>query len=197
MEVKRRNLRNRFDPMAAALSADQPTPRMKVSGIVLLLGLFAGLCSIFAGVATLVDWYSEATERSWPVISAVVDHAELHASPREHGSRTIWTLRYRAHYILDGTPHAAALMSRAAFSWADAERLQDWAEQHGKGSEIDIRYDPSRDGRAAFASDEVSVNRACGDFTLFATFAAASLALLALGWSTRAMSFNRSRSPGN
>jgi hypothetical protein len=187
MEVKRRNPCNRLDPMAAALSADHPSPPMKASGIVLLLGLFAGLCSVFAGVATLVDWYSEATERSWPVISAVVDQAELHASPRGEGERTIWTLRYRVHYVLDGTPHAAAPISRAAFSWADAERLQDWAEQHGKGSEIEIRYDPSRDGRAAFASDEVSVNRACGDFTLFAMFAAASFGLLALGWSMRAM----------
>jgi hypothetical protein len=178
MELKRRN--DRLDLMTAALSADHPATPMKASGFAFLLGLFAGLCSVFAGVATLADWYSEATERSWPVVSAVVDQAEVDASPREAGSRTIWTLRYRVHYVLDGTPHAAALISRAAFSWADAETLQAWADQHGKGSEIDIRYDPSRDGRAAFASDEVSVNRACGDFTLFAMFAAASLGLLAL-----------------
>ena len=161
--------------MAVPHSDRTPPPPPRASGFALLFGLFAGLCTVFAAIAMLADWHSEATEQRWPMVSAVVDRAELNAPPS--GATT---LRYRVHYILDGKPHAAALTSRAAFSEADAATLQAWADQNGKGRQIEIRYDPSREGRAAFASEEVSVNRACNDFTLFAMFAALSVSVLAL-----------------
>jgi hypothetical protein len=47
---------------------------MKASGFAGFLGLFAGLCAIFAGCVTLSDWYSEVTQTGRPVASYVANH---------------------------------------------------------------------------------------------------------------------------
>ena len=50
--------------------------QMMGSGFAGLLGLFAGLCAIFAVFITLSDWHQETTQARWPVVSAVVDRAD-------------------------------------------------------------------------------------------------------------------------
>jgi hypothetical protein len=164
----------------ADLTFSRTTQQMTASGFAALLGLFAGLCSIFAVFVTISDWHEEATQARWPVASAVVDRADVVASVRapKDGGGTVWKLSYRVRYELNGE----ALTSRAAFSETEAAKLQSWAAQHRKGSHIDIRYDPSQDNRAAFASAEVSsaADRMGSDLILFAVAAIASAALLAL-----------------
>jgi hypothetical protein len=55
---------------------------MRPSAFATLLGLFAGLCAIFAACVTLSDWYGEAAQARWPVVSAVVERADVVASAR-------------------------------------------------------------------------------------------------------------------
>jgi hypothetical protein len=174
----------------ADLTFSRSTQQMRASGFAALLGLFAGLCAIFAIFVTLADWHDETTQAGWPIISAIVERADVVASARapKDGGGTVWSLRYRVRYELDGEQRAATLTSRSVFSEADAAKLQSWAAQHRKGTHIDIRYDPSQQNRAAFASAEISPasGRTQTDLILFAVAAIACGGLLALARYLRA-----------
>jgi hypothetical protein len=178
----------------ADVSVTHTRQQMTGSGVAGLLGLLAGLCAIFATCATLIDWYDEAVQARWPMVSAVVDRSDLVETPRtpKDGGGTAWKLRYRVHYEVSGEARTVTLTSRSAFSDADAAKLKSWAAQHRKGHQIDIRYDPSREDRAAFASAEVSdaVNRIRNDLVLIAIAAIASAGLLALARFLRAREIN-------
>jgi len=157
---------------------------MMGSGFAGLLGLFAGLCAIFAVFVTLSDWHQETTQARWPVVSAVVDRADVVASVRapKHGGGTEWKLRYRVRYELNGEARMATLTSRAVFSEKEAAKLQSSAAQHRKGSQIDIRSYASQDNRAVFASAEISygADRTGTDILLFAVAVVGCAGLLAL-----------------
>jgi hypothetical protein len=166
------------------LSRPRTTQQMTAAGFAGLFGLFAGLCTIFALCVTLVDWHDESTQARWPVVSAVVDRADVVASARapKDGGGTVWKLRYRVRYELNGEARAATLTSRSVFSEAEAATLQSWAAQHRKGSHIDIRYDPSQESQAAFASAEISsaAGRIRTDLILLTVAALACAGLVAL-----------------
>src|ERR1039458_6519986 len=132
----------------ADLTISRTRQQMTGSGVAGLFGLFAGLCAIFAGCVTVSDWYSETAQARWPVVSAVVDRADVVATsraPKDGG--TVWNLRYRVRYELNGRQLIATPTSNSVFSEAEAARLQAWAAQHRKGSHIYVRYDPSREDR--------------------------------------------------
>jgi Protein of unknown function (DUF3592) len=163
-----------------------PTARqLEASGVAGFLGLFAGLCTIFAACATLSDWHDEASQQRWPLVAAVVDRADLVASarPPKAGGGTEWKLTYRVHYEAGGETLTAKLTSRSAFSQTEAVALQSWAARYRKGSHIAVRIDPSQPNRAAFVSAEISsaAGRMHTDFMLlgFAAIAAAGLMMLA------------------
>ena len=174
----------------ADLTLAPPKPQMRGSGFAAFFGLFAGLCAIFAGCVTLSDWYGEITQARWPLVSAVVDRAEVVAWERdaEDGSRTSWHLKSRVQFEVDGKPRTVTLTSSSFFSEADAERLQSWTERHANGSEVDVRYDPSREDRAVFASAELSsaAARIRNDLVLFSIAAIACAVLLPLSRILRA-----------
>jgi hypothetical protein len=165
------------------LTISRTRQQMTGSGFAGLLGLFAGLCAIFAGCVTVSDWLSETAQARWPVVSAVVDRADLVASsraPKDGG--TTWRLSYRVKYELDGEPQAASLTSRVAFSDADAASLRAWSAVHKKGSHVDVRVDPIRKNQAVFAAPEASgaLERTRTDLILFAISAFACAGLLTL-----------------
>jgi len=179
--------------LAPSTRPAQPT---LTSGLVALFGLFCGLCAVFAGGATLIDGYSEFTQARWPLVSAVVDRAEVSFIPTRKGSGgPLWNLRTRVHYEVGGSARTATLISRTAFSEIDAACLQAWADEQPKGSRIDIRYDPSRENRAVFASADLSSDSSRTDFMLFSAFAIASAVLLALARYLRARAKRVAPSP--
>src|SRR5258708_14851750 len=141
----------------ADLTSSRTTQRITASGFAALLGLFAGLCAIFAGCVMLSDWHDETTQAHWPAVSALVERADVIASARtpKDGGGTVWKLRYRVRYELNGESLMTTLTSRTAFLETDAAKLQAWAAQHRKGSHIDVRVDPSQANKAAFASTEL------------------------------------------
>jgi Protein of unknown function (DUF3592) len=171
-------------------SVTQTTQKMRASGFAALFGLFAGLCTIFATCATLADWYNETRQARWPVVSAVVDRGDLVESGRaqKNGGGTGWNLRYRVHYEVNWGVRTATLYSNTIFSDEDFQKLKSWAALHRKGSQIDVRYDPSREDRAVFASAEVTdaVSRLHNDLVLITMFATLSAGLLALARFLRA-----------
>jgi hypothetical protein len=168
----------------AELTVSRSTPSMTASGFAGLLGLFAGLCAIFAACVTVIDWNDEISQARWPVVPAVVERADVVASARapKDGGGTIWQLRSRVRYQQGGETRTTTVTSRTFFSEADAAKLQSWAAQHRKGSDVDLRVDPSQPSRAVFASAEISsaAGRVGTDLVLFAIAAVASAALVAL-----------------
>ncbi len=173
----------------ADLTFSRTTRQMTASGLSGLFGLFAGLCAIFAGCVTLSDGYSQITQAPWPVVSAVVERGGVVATsraPKDGG--TVWNLRYRVRYELNGKQLIATPTSNSVFSEAEAARLRAWAALHGKGSQVDIRVDPSQENRAFFASAEISgdADRMHTDITLFMIAAIASAGLLMLARYLRA-----------
>lgn len=163
----------------------QPTT---AAGFVGVFGLFAGLCAIFAVCATLVDWHHEASEARWPLVSAVVERADVIASERGDGRGTLWNLRAHVRYEVNGVVRAATLTSPTAFSDINAEQLQAWTEQYRAGRRVDIRYDPLRETRAVFAAADLSsgAGRIRTDLILVAVTAVACVILLALAKVLRA-----------
>ena len=161
----------------ADLILTRTTQQTKASGVAGLLGLFAGLCALFAGCVSLSDWREENTQARGPLVSAMVERMDVVAVTRgrKDSGRTEWKLRAQVRYEVNGEALTAALSSRTAYSEEDAARLQSWAAQHRNGSHIEIRHDPSQHNSAAIASDEVSpvASRLRTDLILFAIAAIA------------------------
>ena len=174
----------------ADLILTRTTQQTKASGVAGLLGLFAGLCALFAGCVSLSDWREENTQARGPLVSAMVERMDVVAVTRgrKDSGRTEWKLRAQLRYEVNGEALTAALSSRTAYSEEDAARLQSWAAQHRKGSHIEIRHDPSQHNSAAIASDEVSpvASRLRTDLILFAIAAIACAGLLLLARYLRA-----------
>jgi hypothetical protein len=168
----------------AELTVSRLKQSMTGSGFAGLLGVFAGLCAIFAGCVTVVDWYEDISQARWPVVSAVVERADVAATARapRDGGGTRWQLRSRVRYQQDGEARTAIVTSGMVFSEADAAKLRSWAAQHRKDGNVDIRVDPSRPNRVVFASAEISpaAGRIHTDLILFTFAAVASAALLVL-----------------
>ena len=166
------------------------TTQTKASGVAGLLGLFAGLCAIFAGCVTLSDWYDETAQARWPVVSATVDRADIVTSmraPKDGGGKT-WKLSVRMSFEANWGTRTATLFSRTVYSESEAARLHAWAARHRKGSHIDLRYDPSQPNRAVFASPEpgFTSDRTRTDLILFTIAAIACAGLLSLARYLRA-----------
>jgi len=167
----------------ASLSALPATRPMKASGFTGLVGLFAGLCALFAACATIVDWYDETTQARWPIVSAIVDRADIAVSyraPRDGGGK-LWQLSARVRYEANGKARLAVLNSRAAGSEEEAAQFASWAAQN-RGNHIDLRYDPSRPGRVVLASPEgpFATEKMRTDFFLLMLAAIASVAFSGL-----------------
>ena len=164
--------------------------QMLASGFAGLFGLFAGLCTIFAACATLFDWHQATVQARWPVVSAIVDRVDVVGSGRsqQDGSATMWNLRARVHYEQNGQTRTATLGSRKVRSDDDYLQLQAWAAQHQRGSQVEVRYDPSQPNSALFVSDELSPfsGRTHDDLMLLTIFAIACVGLLALAKFLRA-----------
>jgi hypothetical protein len=165
----------------ASLATSRTIDQVRPSGLAGLFGLFAGLCAIFAACATLVDWHDEFTQRRWPVVPAIVERADVlvsRSAPGDDGGMS-WKLHARLRYEAGSKSRVAVLTSRTVHSEREAAQLYAWAGQHRSHSQIEIRYDPRRQGRVVSASAEgpFTSDRIRTDLILFALAAIASAAL--------------------
>ena len=137
----------------------QTTRQMPAAGLAGLFGLFAGLCAVFAGCVTLGDWYSETRQARWPVVSAVVDRADIEVSRRAHQRMAAASL---------ASPRAASIRRRRRNANRDAglahgvfgsgSRRATGLEacSTARAAMIEVRYDPSQPNRAVFAAAELA-----------------------------------------
>jgi Protein of unknown function (DUF3592) len=172
------------------MDANSAPQKTTARGVVALLGLFAGLCAIFALGATLVDWRDARARAQWPVTTARIDHGSVEAvhDSRDDRGLTSWRLVYRLRYEVAGQTLAATLTGPATQSTEEAARMEAWVTKQRRGREISIRYDPAKPQDIAFASGDIpgARSRVTTDLQLLAIAVIACAVLLPLGRFLRA-----------
>jgi hypothetical protein len=157
-------------------------------GIVAFLGLFAGLCTIFALVVTAAEAWQEHAQAQWPETTAQVDRCYLHQTST--GRRNRYYIDCRLSYAVGAEQMAAHVYSAYVPSREVPQYppnqigpLEDWVDRHPPGTEMAVRYDPAKPSKMVLIATDMP--RAGGPHTannlkLLGFFAASSVMLLAL-----------------
>jgi Protein of unknown function (DUF3592) len=157
-------------------------------GIAALLGVFAGLCTIFALVVTVAETWQEHAEAQWPETTARVDLCYLHQTSTLRRDR--YYIDCRLSYAV-GTEQIAANAYSAQVPSREVPQyppnqigpLEDWVNRHPPGTEMEVRYDPAKPSKMILVATDMP--RAGGphpasDLKLLGFFAASSVLLLSI-----------------
>lgn len=158
--------------------------------IALFLGCFAGLCTVFAGVATAFDAWQDHVHAGWPEIQARVQQCEI----REYrGKGKSYYIRCQFAYTVAGrsvearidskmVPDPARVITRSP-GYPGLEDLQAWADAHPAGTPIDLHYNPAAPQTAALVATDMPLSgpKTPNDLRVLGLFATLSLALLLIG----------------
>lgn len=165
-----------------------PKRRILWRGVAALLGVFAGLCTLFALVVTAAEAWQEHAQAQWPATTARVDRCYLHQTGTRKRNR--YYIDCRLSYAVGTEPIAAHVYSAPAPSREVPQYppnqigpLEDWVNRHPPGTEMTIRYDPAKHNKMVLVATDMP--RAGGPDTasnlrLLAFFAASSVLLLSL-----------------
>ena len=157
-------------------------------GIAALLGVFAGLCTIFALVVTVAETLQEHAEAQWPETTARVDSCYLHQTST--GRRDRYYIDCRLSYAVGSEQiaahaYSAHVPSREVSQYPPNQigPLEDWVNRHPPGTEMAVRYDPARPSKMILVATDMP--RAGGphpgsDLKLLGFFAASSVLLLSV-----------------
>jgi len=139
-----------------------PAPKNQLMwrGVVGLVGLFAGLCSIFALVVTVAEAWQEHAQAQWPVATARVERCGLHQT--SSGRRDWYYIDCRLSYVVGAQEILAKVYSSSAPStrvWQYPPNqigpLQDWVDNHPQGTPIAVRYDPGNPKKAVLVATDM------------------------------------------
>jgi len=168
-----------------AIPTPNPTRRsasLILAGMFAFLGLFAGLCTIFAGVVTIAEGWREHVQAAWPQTTARIEKCTV--APYKYGRshrNTVWRIDCRVSYVLGAEEVATKIRSRTAPLGADASPLDDWVADHPPQSSVVLRYDPSNHRNALPAAGMPYTGpRSPGNLRLLLIFAVGCVVLLAL-----------------
>jgi len=130
-----------------------PKGRLILQGVAGLLGLFAGLCTIFALVVTVAQAWQDHAEARWPEVTARVDRCRLHQTST--GRRDRYYIDCRLGYAVGAEQVVANIYSVNVPSpqvWQyppnQIAPFEEWVDKHPPGSPIAVRYDPAKHKKA-------------------------------------------------
>jgi hypothetical protein len=157
------------------------------------LGVFAGLCAIFALVVTAGIAWQEHIHAEWPEVTARVQRcAVVLYTQKPENYRIDCRLTYQAGadavaadvYSLT-TPAPRRVIGKHPA--AQMELMEDWAEQHPDGTPMIVHYNPADPGQAALVTTDMPRGgpQTSNNLKLLGFFAAACVLLLALARVTR------------
>ena len=157
-------------------------------GVVAFLGLFAGLCTLFALVVTAGEAWQEHAQAQWPETIARVDRCYLHQTSTRRRDR--YYIDCRLSYAV-GTEQIAAHVYSANVPSREVPQyppnqigpLEDWVDRHPAGTQMAVRYDPAKHNKVVLIATDMP--RAGGphtvnDLKLLGFFAVSSVLLLSL-----------------
>jgi Protein of unknown function (DUF3592) len=172
-----------------------PKTQPKWRGLVALMGLFAGLCTIFAFVVTVAEARREYAQAQWPEATARVERCGLH--PTSTGRRDRYYIDCRLGYVVSGEDEVAKLYSRTVPSpetWQYPPNqigpLQQWLDEHPEGTQIAVRYDPDNPKKAVLIATDTPLGgrRTPTNLRLLGFMAVSCIVLLAIARITRPQS---------
>lgn len=126
-----------------------------------VLGLFAGLCSIFALVVTAAQAWQEHAQAQWPLATATVQTCGVNIYT--HKPEAYWiecriSYEVNAEQILTkvhshSTPAPRRVVSQNPSAQLDL--MQDWVDEHPSGTPIAVRYDPANHNKAVLVATDM------------------------------------------
>ena len=154
------------------------------AGLAVLM-VFSGLCTVFASIVTGLEAWQEHARKKWPEVTAHVVTCGMQRSST--GRRQRYYIRCRLRYPVEGEENMANLYSASAPSrevWQyppdQIAPLEQWIDEHPKGTPILVRYDPANHGKIIPASTGMLVGgpRTKSNIRLLEVFAGAFVILL-------------------
>lgn len=161
-------------------------------GVLVLLAVFAGLCTLFALVATAAEAWQENAQARWPLVTARLEKCALDRIST--GRRRGVYIDCRLSYVTGTERHVATAYSATAPSpevWQyppnQLQPFADWVDEHPPGTPIEVRYDPANRNKVILASDFMPRGgpHTPGNLKLLGVCAVVFLALLTIALITR------------
>lgn len=132
---------------------------LTAKGLVGLLGIFAGLCTVFALIVSVADKWQEHAQERWPEVTAIVERCSVDPYvPLESTSRDpVWHIGCRIGYPADSTQIETRIRSHSTASgWGGhMGRMQQWVALHRPGSPIVVHYNPTNPKTAVLTATDM------------------------------------------
>ena len=155
---------------------------------VAVLGLFAGLCSIFALVVTVAEGWQEHAQSQWPEATERVQRCGVDIYT--HRSESYW-IDCRISYLVGGEEIATVVHSRSTPAprrvisqnpGMQIGLMQEWVDAHPQGTPIAVHYDPANHKKAVLVTTDMPLGgpRTPDNLRLLGAFAGSSALLLAI-----------------
>ena len=126
-----------------------------------VLGLFTGLCSIFALFVTVAEGWQEHTQAQWPEATALVQSCGLDIYT--HKPEAYWIdcrVSYSAgaeEIVADvhsrSTPAPRRVISQNPSTQFDL--MQEWVDAHPAGTAMDVHYDPANHKKVVLVTTDM------------------------------------------
>jgi hypothetical protein len=119
--------------------------RANWTGLIGLLGLFGGLCTLFALIFSAVDGWRENAREKWPEATATLERCsvDLRDPYRPVDRDAAWRIQCQVRYRAGTDQIETSIGSRSTSSSRGVELLNQWVNEHESGSAIAIHYDPA------------------------------------------------------
>jgi hypothetical protein len=156
------------------------------------LGLFFGLCALFALVVTIAEAWQEHSQARWPEVTARVSRCRLDQTST--GRRDKYYIHCQLSYAVGAEQNLANIYSSNVPSpdiWQyppnQIAPFEEWVEQHPAGTPVMVHYDPASRSKVALVTTDMPRGgpRTPSNLKLLAAFAVSSVLLLALTRITR------------
>jgi hypothetical protein len=131
-------------------------------GVAGILGVFTGLCALFAATVTGYHAWRDHVETGWPATSAQIEHCEVREYSRR--SKSLY-IRCDIRYTADGQSTRAQVHSRSipnpdGVVWQSSDALgvgdlQAWVDEHAAGSTLSIHHDPDSPATAVLLETDM------------------------------------------
>jgi len=166
-----------------------PKNQLTLQGLIGLMGLFFGLCTIFALVVTAAEAWRENTQAKWPEATARVQRCSV--DPYSSGRRASYRIQCRISYLVGDEEIVTKVGSRSIPSpqrmiWeyptGRLDRMQEWAAAHPQGAAIAVHYDPANHKNAALVVTDMPLGgpRTPDNLKLLAIFAVGCVVMLSI-----------------
>jgi Protein of unknown function (DUF3592) len=131
---------------------------LTAQGLVALLALFAGLCTIFALIATVTDAWNEHQQQTWPEATATLERCSVDKHILPNATRApVWRIYCRIAYSVGSDQIETTIRSRSTRAgWGGAtEQMHQWVAEHCSGTSIAIHYDPQKPATAILTATDM------------------------------------------